>query len=114
MMFVSSTVFLPHASQVFASTHHSTLQIAHLVAQKQHHSTLPTWLTHLGSFGLFAVAIVDSSVIPLPVPGSTDLLLLWLIAHSGSPWLLVPIAVVGSLVGSFTTWQIGHRGGEAA
>ena len=75
---------------------------------------MPNWLTHLGGLGLFVVAIIDSSIIPLPLPGSTDLFLLWLIAHSGNPWLLAPIAVAGSLVGGYTTWQIGHRGGEAA
>jgi membrane protein YqaA with SNARE-associated domain len=58
--------------------------------------------------------VIDSSVIPLPLPGSTDLLLLWLVAHGGDPWLLVPCAVTGSILGGYTTWQIGRRGGEAA
>jgi membrane protein YqaA with SNARE-associated domain len=75
---------------------------------------MPHWLTHLGLFGLFFVAIIDSSPIPLPIPGSTDLLLLWLVAHSGNPWLLAPCAIVGSIIGGYTTWQIGRRGGEAA
>ena len=35
---------------------------------------MPHWLIHLGVVGVFAVAVIDSSVIPLPVPGSTDLL----------------------------------------
>jgi len=69
---------------------------------------------HLGAFGLFFVAVVDSSVIPLPLPGSTDLLLLWLVAHRGDPWLLAPSAIVGSILGGYTTWVIGHKGGEAA
>jgi len=64
--------------------------------------------------GLFFVAVIDSSVIPLPLPGSTDLLLLWLVAHSGDPWLLAASAIAGSLVGGYTTWQVGKRGGEAA
>jgi membrane protein YqaA with SNARE-associated domain len=77
-------------------------------------SEMPHWLTHLGVFGLFFVAIIDSSPIPLPIPGSTDLLLLWLVAHRGDPWLLAPCAIVGSITGGYTTWQLGHRGGEAA
>ena len=77
-------------------------------------SLMPRWLTHQGLMGLFFVAVVDSSVIPLPLPGSTDLLLLWLVAHSGDPWLLAPCAIVGSILGGYTTWQIGRRGGEAA
>ena len=77
-----------------------------------HHPVLPHWLTHLGPLGLFSVAVFDSSAIPLPIPGSTDLLLLWLSAHSGNPWLLVFSAITGSLLGGYTTWHIGRRGGE--
>jgi membrane protein YqaA with SNARE-associated domain len=77
-------------------------------------SLMPHWLTHLGALGLFSVAVVDSSVIPLPLPGSTDLLLLWLVAHSGDPWLLAPCAIAGSIIGGYTTWLVGRRGGEAA
>jgi membrane protein YqaA with SNARE-associated domain len=75
---------------------------------------MPIWLTHMGLLGLFSVAVVDSSVIPLPLPGSTDLLLLWLVAHGGDPWLLAPCAIAGSIVGGYTTWHAGRRGGEAA
>jgi membrane protein YqaA with SNARE-associated domain len=77
-------------------------------------SLMPHWLTHLGALGLFSVSVVDSSVIPLPLPGSTDLLLLWLVAHRGDPWLLAPCAIAGSIAGGYTTWLIGRRGGEAA
>jgi hypothetical protein len=37
----------------------------------------------MGALGLFFGAVVDSSVIPLPLPGSTDLVLLWFVAHNG-------------------------------
>jgi membrane protein YqaA with SNARE-associated domain len=105
MMLQPFPVSPPHASQAAA--------LAQFVAPRLHHALMPHWLTHLGGLGLFAVAVVDSSVIPLPLPGSTDLLLLWLVAHSGNPWLLAPIAVAGSLVGGYTTWHLGRRGGEA-
>ena len=59
-------------------------------APDPHIGLAPYWLTHLGALGLFSVAVIDSSVTPLPLPGSTDLLLLWLVAHSGDPWLLAP------------------------
>ena len=78
------------------------------------HSSMPHWLTHMGAFGLFSVAVIDSSVIPLPLPGSTDLLLLWLVAHSGNPWLFASLAIAGSLIGGYTTWAVGRKGGEAA
>lgn len=75
---------------------------------------MPRWLTHLGAVGLFFVAAVDSSVIPLPLPGSTDLLLLWLVAHNGDSVLLAVCAISGSLVGGYTTWEVGRKGGQAA
>ena len=87
---------------------------AHLPTPRMHQSILPHWLTHLGALGLFSVAVIDSSVIPLPLPGSTDLLLLWLVSHNGTPWLLASMAVSGSLLGGYVTWNIGRKGGEAA
>ncbi len=89
-------------------------QPALLLARPLHHSLMPHWLTHLGALGLFSVAIVDSSPIPLPIPGSTDLLLLWLVAYGGDPWLLAACAIAGSLVGGYSTWHLGRRGGEVA
>ena len=62
-------------------------QANQLRAPLLHHPLMPHWLTHLGALGVFSVAVVDSSVIPLPLPGSTDLLLLWLVANRGDPWI---------------------------
>lgn len=87
---------------------------AKIAAPRARHVLLPHWLIHLGPPGLFAVAIVDSSIIPLPIPGCTDLLLLWLVSHNGNPWLLALCAVAGSLIGGYTTWHLGRKGGEAA
>jgi membrane protein YqaA with SNARE-associated domain len=84
------------------------------VAAPTHHSLMPRWLIHLGGLGLFAVAIVDSSIIPLPLPGSTDLLLLWLVSHHGNAWLLLAIATSGSILGGYTNWATGKKGGETA
>jgi membrane protein YqaA with SNARE-associated domain len=90
-------------------------QPAHAHPLQAHPALMPRWLMHLGAFGLFLVAIVDSSPIPLPIPGSTDLLLLLLVSHSGSiPWLLASCAISGSILGGYTTWHLGHKGGEAA
>jgi membrane protein YqaA with SNARE-associated domain len=89
-------------------------QQALLLTPAPHHSLMPYWLTRLGALGLFSVAVVDSSPIPLPLPGSTDLLLLWLVAYGGDPWLLAAFAIAGSLVGGYATWNLGRKGGEAA
>jgi len=81
-----------------------------------HRSPLLRWLASLGGLGIFAVAVVDSSVIPLPLPGSTDLLLLLLSAHRGTTavtavWLAF-CALAGSMVGGYLTWSAGRKGGE--
>ena len=76
------------------------------------------WLMHLGAVGIFALAVVDSSVIPIPLPGSTDLVLLLMTAFRsqsiGSPILFGSCAFVGSVIGGYTTWAAGKKGGEAA
>jgi membrane protein YqaA with SNARE-associated domain len=72
------------------------------------------WLMGFGTLGLFAVSVIDSSIIPLPVPGSTDLLLILLVAHRGSPVLAAVAATVGSILGGYLTWASGAKGGEAA
>ena len=72
------------------------------------------WLMSFGIFGLFAVSVIDSSIIPLPVPGSTDLLLILLVAHQGDPFLAAIAATVGSILGGYLTWGTGSKGGEAA
>jgi membrane protein YqaA with SNARE-associated domain len=74
---------------------------------------MPHWLVQLGALGLFAVAIFDSCPIPLPIPGSTDLLLLLLVSHRGNPFLLAASAIGGSAIGGYLTWKTGYKGGEA-
>ena len=81
-----------------------------------HHSPMLHWLISLGGVGLFLVAIVDSSVIPLPIPGSTDLLLLLLTVQRGTTVLSAVVygasALAGSMVGGYLTWSAGRKGGE--
>ena len=72
------------------------------------------WLMGFGTMGLFVVSTIDSSIIPLPLPGSTDLLLILLVAHGADPVLAALAAFVGSIVGGYLTWSAGAKGGEAA
>jgi membrane protein YqaA with SNARE-associated domain len=92
-------------------------EIAHRLAaaapRRRHASALHT-LARFGGFGLFAVSVVDASIIPLPVPGSTDLLLLVLVAHRANVWLMASAAITGSVLGGYFTWSTGAKGGEAA
>ena len=78
-----------------------------------HKALIPTWLVHLGVFGVFGVSLLDASIIPLPVPGSTDLLIVLLVANQGCPWLLAGAALLGSMIGGYLTWGAGKKGGEA-
>jgi len=70
------------------------------------------WLVHFGVAGVFVVSLLDAAPVPLPIPGSTDILVLILAAHGGWPWLLTPVAVAGSVIGGYFTWSAGKRGGE--
>ena len=70
------------------------------------------WLVHLGAIGLFGVSLLDACPFPLPIPGTTDLLLLILIARKGNPWLLVALAAGGAVAGAFTTWSAGKKRGR--
>ena len=81
-------------------------------AQRAHSSHAFRWLLRLGAPGVFCVSVIDSSPVPMPIPGSTDLLLLWLAARNGRPWLLVLCAVAGSLLGGWISWRVGKKGGE--
>ena len=76
------------------------------------------WLMRLGGIGLFVLAIIDSSAIPSFLPGSTDLVLLLLTAFRSSsissPIEYALCAFVGSIIGGYTAWAAGKKGGEAA
>jgi membrane protein YqaA with SNARE-associated domain len=72
------------------------------------------WLMSFGTLGLFAVSVIDSSIIPLPLPGSTDLLLILLVAHGANPFVAAVAAIAGSLLGGYITWSAGAKGGEPA
>ena len=67
----------------------------------------------LGLFGLFFISAIDSSPIPLPIPGSSDLLVV-LLAAQRHGWLMVTvIATLGSIAGSAASYHTGSVGGVA-
>jgi membrane protein YqaA with SNARE-associated domain len=66
----------------------------------------------LGAPGLFIVAFLDSSVLPLPE--LNDLLLVWMATqHESRMIIYVVCAVLGSVAGSLVPYSIGRKGGEA-
>jgi membrane protein YqaA with SNARE-associated domain len=87
-------------------------QHAQMAPHPVHHGVMHFFF-HLGLVGLFLVAIVDSSFVPLPLPGVTDIMLILYAAGHTNPILLVTIATIGSAVGGFLSHAAGQAGGMA-
>jgi membrane protein YqaA with SNARE-associated domain len=85
-----------------------------LLAQKPHpNSPLLHLLFSLGFVGLFFVSIVDSSFVPLPLPGITDIMLVVLTARHANIILLLIASTSGSALGGYLSYRVGHSGGIA-
>jgi membrane protein YqaA with SNARE-associated domain len=70
-------------------------------------------LLSLGLTGMFLVSVVDSSFVPLPIPGMTDIMLVVYAAQHANPWLLIAIATTGSALGGLFSHKVGQAGGLA-
>ena len=70
-------------------------------------------LLSFGLAGVFLVSIVDSSFVPLPIPGMTDIMCVLFAAQHTSPWLLIAVSTCGSALGGFFSYQVGQAGGMA-
>lgn len=69
-------------------------------------------LGHLGAFGLFFVAVIDSS--PLPTFGGPDILTAILAARQTNLWYeFALVATAGSAVGAFLTFRLARKAGSA-
>ena len=71
------------------------------------------FLLGFGIFGVFLVSIVDSSFVPLPLPGITDIMIIVLAAQHNSWLLLILLATAGSALGGWFSYQVGQSGGMA-
>src|SRR4030081_1609882 len=81
-----------------------------------HHPARSPFVRMLLSFGLlgvFLVSIVDSSFVPLPVPGVTDIMIIIMAAQHQNVILLVLLASMGSALGGYFSHLVGQRGGMA-
>ena len=90
---------------------HASLQ-ALAAATSASHRLVPMLLS-FGLAGLFLVSIVDSSFVPLPVPGVTDIMIVVLAAKHANVFLLVGITTFGSALGGLFSHKIGQAGGMA-
>jgi membrane protein YqaA with SNARE-associated domain len=81
-------------------------------ASKSPSRTVTATFLHLGAFGLFFVAIIDSS--PLPTFGGPDILTAILAAQQRNPWYeYAAFATAGSVLGAYFTFRIARKAGEA-
>jgi membrane protein YqaA with SNARE-associated domain len=71
------------------------------------------WLLAFGPFGLFAIAFLDSVLVP--IPGGVDAMLM-LLAASRPSWMLIYVAtaMVGSTAGCVCLYLVSRRAGHRA
>jgi membrane protein YqaA with SNARE-associated domain len=72
-----------------------------------------TRLRRLGGVGLVLLGLADSSVVPLP--GSMDVLTVYLAArHRDLWWYYAFMATVGAVIGGYITYGLARKGGKEA
>lgn len=83
-----------------------------LLQSAKSHTSLTSKFRHLGAFGLFFLAILDSS--PLPTLGGPDILTAILAASHRNPWYeYSAVATAGSVVGAYITFRLARKAGDA-
>lgn len=69
------------------------------------------WFVHLGGLGLIPLGLLDASI--LPIPGSMDLVTIFLCIRQPNWWLYYALmATVGSVVGEYVTYRLARKGGQ--
>jgi membrane protein YqaA with SNARE-associated domain len=72
---------------------------------------LTDWLHRLGVAGLFLVAIIDNSFIP--IPGGVDIFTILLVSSHRSAWpYYAAAATASSVFGGWLTYRLAKKGGE--
>jgi membrane protein YqaA with SNARE-associated domain len=91
----------------------STLSL--FLAAPVHHgpSPLVRFFFKFGLAGLPIISAIDSSFVPLPIPGVTDIMIILYAAGKANVFLLVGLATLGSAVGGFLSHAAGRAGGMA-
>src|ERR1700674_1425678 len=73
--------------------------------------SLRRWIFHLGGLGFIPLGLLDSSIIPLP--GSMDVLTIFLSARKQELWSYYALmATLGSVIGGFVTHRLARKGGK--
>jgi membrane protein YqaA with SNARE-associated domain len=84
-----------------------------VAAHAHHGNKFLHLLFSFGIFGLFFISIIDSSFVPLPIPGVTDIMIVLFAAQKTDVFLLVILATAGSAIGGYLSYQVGQSGGMA-
>ena len=80
--------------------------------QRPRPRTVTSVFRHWGAFGLFFLAILDSS--PIPTFGGPDILIAILAASHRGPWYeYAAVATAGSVIGAYLTYRLAHKAGAA-
>lgn len=90
----------------------SPLPIAAFLAGAAGHKLMHL-LFRAGLAGLVLISIVDSSFVPLPIPGVTDILVILYAANHANLFLVVGLATVGSALGGLFSHMVAQAGGMA-
>ena len=102
---------LPAAAILSARNFAEDFAAALPAANHNHATPLLHLLLSFGLIGVLLVSIVDSSFVPLPIPGLTDLMIVVLAAQQTNLFLLVGADTIGSFLGGAISYQAGHAGG---
>jgi membrane protein YqaA with SNARE-associated domain len=94
-----------------AALAHLALVLAPAAKNPHAHNGVLHFFRSLGLVGLLLTSVVDSSFVPLPIPGVTDIMLIVYAAAKSNPVLLVAIATAGSALGGFLSHAVGQAGG---
>jgi membrane protein YqaA with SNARE-associated domain len=79
-------------------------------AARRHTVNYMTWLRHMGVFGLFLLAIADST--PLPTFAGPDILTAIFAARHRDPWYYyAAVTTIGSVIGACITYRMAQRAG---
>ena len=82
------------------------------VARRRAPETFASTIRYLGAFGLFFLAILDSS--PIPTFGGPDILTAVLAASHRNPWYeYAAMATAGSVIGAYLTFRLARKAGSA-
>ena len=71
------------------------------------------WLIRMGGPGLILLGLADNSIVPLP--GSMDVLTIWLAASDHDRWPYYAfMATLGAVIGGYVTYRLARKGGKEA